>query len=84
MVMKPLPLFIVSFAVAGFIVYAIYGYKHQHDSEPVYNQADQEKLSRLLDEPKPVKLASVDAFTYLYPDYDPRTAKSLPFTVRRK
>ena len=76
--------------VSGILYLAVYAY-HQRihpDLEHGYSKSDSDKVSGLLDSPKPVilhrdKLVTVNALAYLY-GYDPDTAYSLPFKARRK
>jgi hypothetical protein len=59
--MKPLPLFVVSLAVAGFLLYAVYAYHHQPEMNHGYSKSDINKVSRLLnDQPAIVQLFADD------------------------
>jgi hypothetical protein len=49
--MKPLPLLIVCSAIAGFLYYAVYAYKHQPELNHGYKQSDIDKVSEYLAPP---------------------------------
>ncbi len=67
--MKPWQLLIVTSAVAGFLYLAVYAYHQAHpDLNHGYSKTDSDKVSRLLGEPRPVKLVTVNAYDYLNAD----------------